>query len=150
MAANAKDYRWRQLPNHIIFTIFICFIIPFLKSNISLNQLNSTRIFHQKRRPSKSTDVTWRHQPLFGPFFVPSFWDISLRKKQLFMDGQNSRNVLGDTLCKFRIVNPFTARVNNGVLYGNSSLRVECGRNPIMLYHWNETSLPVRSHDACF
>lgn len=115
--------RWRQMRRIVfgdnsptVFTIFICFIIPFLQSNTSLNQLNSKRIFHQKRRPSKSTDVTSCHQPLFDPLFVPNFWDISLGKKQLFMDGQNSRNVLGDTLCKFRIVNPFTAKVNDGVL----------------------------------
>ena len=77
-----------------IFTIVICFIKSFLQASTSLN---STRIFHQNRRSSKSTDVTWRHQPLFDPLFVPNSWDISLGKKQLFMDGQNSRSVLGDT-----------------------------------------------------
>lgn len=85
--------RWRQMRrivvgdnSPIIFTILIiCFIIPFLQSNTSLN---STRILHQKR---KAEQIIWR---------LLSFWGFLKGKKQLFLDGQNFRNVLGDTYFK--------------------------------------------------
>ena len=30
------------------------------------------------------TDVTWRHQPVFDPLLVPSFWDISEAEQGVF------------------------------------------------------------------
>ena len=47
-------------------------------------------------------------------------------------------------------INPFTARVLDGVLKGDCNFCV-CGRNPTMCDHSNENSLPVLSHGTfCF
>ena len=91
----------------VIFTIFICLIKPFLKSNTSLNP---TRIFHQKRR------LTWRHQPFFDPYSFLVSGTFSRGKSSSFWTAKISETFWETHFFKFRIVNPFTARVSDGVL----------------------------------